>query len=1012
MPAQPKPFQQATAQAALAVLRSSEGPRRYLVADEPGLGKTVVAQAIIDAYGANWNRYCRTRVIYYITNNLSVARQNAERLVSDLAAKHARNERELVSTADRLAMLTTVERVDGPVELFAITPGTSFSLSRRLPRMAERAFLLAVFEEALPEVAKGLGPTLFRGKTLPARWSGLMKTARSQVQGADYRFVNAVASCFKHEFSQEVGDMLNSLRTMKPNVLLGRFRRVVALASVSSHPPDLVVLDEFQNYRELLDAIRNGDMLARMVLAGNGKRRPGLLLLSGTPYPSTGTTAHRELFSLLGFLKDDPDFERSMSKLFEQRGQLIDAIVYAAGDPATQDRLATDARALADQIEEAMRKVMSRTERATYRAAIQSTDTKHYEAECEDVDLAAYAGLCKRCQPQHRSDALPYWRSVPYAAQALGRRYQATRHPARVPLTGPQLTKQKINRLQLPAKLAHPKLRRLLADDVAPPEALALPWVAPSLPWWELRGRWKTHSAPQKMLLFSRFKATPQSVAALTSYAVDATALHGGQRAYDKATQASRLQPGKRQMPLFAMFHPSPFLIRHTNPLSAAGHSLKDVRKAIKRQLLLALREIGVALLTKGPKRHTERHRPAWQVLAGIERKALIDRQVRRAWADLCIESTVAEMVGRWIAADVCTSITKAELDDLVDLALGAPGVVCGRALLRHDSSATEVPNLPSLVELSWLGLRIYLDEPVFTARCKKRATMEGIQTLMLDGCFESVLDEHFWARRPHLGPSAKALASDLTASLRIKAGSFTYQIIGGDGGVEDTGIRLRCHAAVPFNGTDQEREKVDAQGRMVRKSGARKEAIQASFNTPFWPHMVVSTSEGQEGLDFHIWCHRVGHWDMCSSPIALEQREGRVNRYAGLAVRRQLAQLLGTQVLAASDGTSPWDRLAELADQLYGSTDKTGGLAPWWQVDGAATERSFFAMESSREKLRFEELKAQRRLYRLALGQPNPEDLVQRLAAQDRFTMKLLATLMLDLSAYQPSRASDGKAA
>ena len=44
---EPKPFQAATVEAVLHALRASNGPRHFLVADEVGLGKTVVAQGVI-----------------------------------------------------------------------------------------------------------------------------------------------------------------------------------------------------------------------------------------------------------------------------------------------------------------------------------------------------------------------------------------------------------------------------------------------------------------------------------------------------------------------------------------------------------------------------------------------------------------------------------------------------------------------------------------------------------------------------------------------------------------------------------------------------------------------------------------------------------------------------------------------------------------------------------------------------------------------------------------------------
>jgi len=42
-----KPFQKATVNAVLSAFRRKRGSRRFLVADEVGLGKTVVAQHVI-----------------------------------------------------------------------------------------------------------------------------------------------------------------------------------------------------------------------------------------------------------------------------------------------------------------------------------------------------------------------------------------------------------------------------------------------------------------------------------------------------------------------------------------------------------------------------------------------------------------------------------------------------------------------------------------------------------------------------------------------------------------------------------------------------------------------------------------------------------------------------------------------------------------------------------------------------------------------------------------------------
>ena len=54
---------------------------------------------------------------------------------------------------------------------------------------------------------------------------------------------------------------------------------------------------------------------------------------------------------------------------------------------------------------------------------------------------------------------------------------------------------------------------------------------------------------------------------------------------------------------------------------------------------------------------------------------------------------------------------------------------------------------------------------------------------------------------------------------------------------------------------------------------------------------MLASTSVGQEGLDFHTYCHAIVHWNLPSNPVDLEQREGRIHRYKGHAVRRNVAE-------------------------------------------------------------------------------------------------------------------------
>ncbi|WP_035878778.1 hypothetical protein [Cupriavidus sp. amp6] len=976
--------------------------RRFLVADEPGLGKTMVAREIITTFVADRQKIDSRRpvIVYYITNGLRVAHQNRDRLV---AALQEMTPHDLVSPAERLSLVPMTPRLRGPVELFALTPATSFpgkTTGATGGRVDERAFLMAILKRALSKVADEIPDDNLRRPAGVETW----KKARSRMEQRAADLSAHFFRLFRHAMREEFGEVLDDFGTLvaqiSARVLLTRLRRALSHAALLQHPPDLVILDEFQKYREMISVDGRKDRLIRALFAGVNDIRPAVLLLSGTPYPSVGEDAHLQLFELLAFLKDSSTFSKALAEDFQSFGALLQAIARAAGNAGLQGELESDARELRDRIQRKMTSVMARTERAIHDTAASEYKTQHCTAPLLPADMKAYRGLVSLFQPKDRGDALAYWLSVPLPAQALGPRYDAWKCRRRVKLTGPKLDSGAVDGLELPTAWPHPKLRAL--HKIAPPGSLALPWIAPTLRWWDLRGAWKRR-APEKLLLFSRFKATPQSIAALTSYAIDATELHAGQRDYRLAVRASRLQPSKPQMPLFALFHPSPFLAAMTDPLAGGiSGSLDRIRRKLRVQIRTALGpKVELPDERKPARRST--HRPVWKVLAAIESRFEYTRDVRGAWSGPAErDASVAKMRESWCTVDPLKAISARELDDLVEMALSAPGVICARALLRHHPGALAPSQLSQLVSLSWNGLRIYLDEPVFWAKWSKGKVVEAVHTIMVDGCFESVLDEHYWMRLPTVEGGSTRLAEDLTKTFQLSAGAFTFQRLEPNE-QRSKGIRIRCHAAVPFGGTDDKGYvKRGAKEGVADRPLARSDDLRVAFNTPFWPHILSSTSVGQEGLDFHTWCSRVAHWDLCPTPVELEQREGRVNRYAGLAVRRALAAQLREEVLGAQEGDriSPWAAVERLANQ---QCSDESGLRPWWQTDGAHISRYVFRLPLGKDELRFAQLQDQRLLYRLALGQPNPEDLVQSLAARDEATLQILRGLVLNLSAYRP---------
>ena len=59
---------------------------------------------------------------------------------------------------------------------------------------------------------------------------------------------------------------------------------------------------------------------------------------------------------------------------------------------------------------------------------------------------------------------------------------------------------------------------------------------------------------------------------------------------------------------------------------------------------------------------------------------------------------------------------------------------------------------------------------------------------------------------------------------------------------------------------------------------------LMLTFNTPYYPDILVASSVMAEGVDLHLNCRYVVHHDLCWNPSTLEQRTGRVDRIGAKA--------------------------------------------------------------------------------------------------------------------------------
>jgi len=300
-----KDFQRATVEYAFDRLYTSHDPvDRFLVADEVGLGKTMVAKGVIAKAVEHLAPVEDVINIVYICSNQQIARQNLARLnvVGGETLDHA----------DRLTLLPQAMRQlqpgdtddDGPrINFVSFTPGTSFGVSGGGGAARERVLLYWMLATAWGHEVTGSvrWQKFFEGNVTRERFKDhLAWFKRERLAGVDAETSHLLGAAIDaaqfdgrplREALVECADRFTYLRKHRPDQelhrerfrLIGALRSLLAHAAVGRLEPDLVILDEFQGFSTLLRDDNDDDdaRLARAVFDQPGAK---VLLLSATPY--------------------------------------------------------------------------------------------------------------------------------------------------------------------------------------------------------------------------------------------------------------------------------------------------------------------------------------------------------------------------------------------------------------------------------------------------------------------------------------------------------------------------------------------------------------------------------------------------------------------------------------------------------------------------------------------------------------------------------------------------------
>jgi hypothetical protein len=1053
-----KDFQRASVDVVFQRMYESADPtRRFLVADEVGLGKTLVARGVIaKAIDHLWEKVERIDVIYLCSNS-DIARQNVARLTPHGISG--------VSVATRITLLPleTTQLNKHKVNVVALTPGTSLDLKGNLGLSKERALLLYM-------VAPHWGLERTGASRMFAGYAALQKFKNRVRDFASYNTVDPdlhagflkalddycaaevrrgakplrarlteLVSVFQDERKQPA--KLLAERT----TIIGELRQILARSCIQALQPDLIVLDEFQRFKELLDGEGPaGEMAQALFKFEDESSAARVLLLSATPYKmytvqddAGGEDHYQDFLRTIRFLySDSPASADQLGDLLKRyRNELFRVGQNGTGALA----------GIKTEIEVLLRRVMVRTERlaVTPDRSGMLVEKQVGNMSVGALDVANYRRMQGVAKVADHADTMEYWKASPWLLNFMDD--YRLRKDVQKQIDEPHQPAKFVDAI----KAALPTL--LSFDDVAAFKRLdpghgrmrwltqhmlddglwRMLWLKPTMPYYQLEAPFDGDTQSTKALLFSAWRVVPRVVAAMLSYEAERRmyrALEGEDASLIDATErlgdllnVSRREGRAAGLTVLTLLYPSVWLARECDPLRIAADlarssgstaTLDQVLREAESRIATALTKI----TTGASKRLTPDESWYWAAPILLDRSLLgrdswMDSDLAEFWGadqksredssddDDAEEGEAVELSDRRAFDDFVARARKVAggerpagvpPKDLIEMlalaAVAAPATAALRALSRvtGDASMNSAAAREGAARIG-AGFRTLFNQSDSTAVIRATARDKGKKDDYWKECLQycaggglqAVLDEYahlLIGEAGVIGKPADEVCATLAEYMAGAAGLHRATVgahkVTVDTRVRSETARLRSRFALRFG-----EERADAEGEKVRADDVRR-----AFNSPFWPFVLATTSVGQEGLDFHQYCHRVIHWNLPPNPVDLEQREGRVHRFKGHAVRKNVAKRHPTSWM---DGTTePWESVFEAARRARAREEND--LVPYWVyplTDGAAIERYVPNYPLSRDVERFKALRESLALYRMVFGQPRQEELLAYLA-------------------------------
>lgn len=980
----PLDFQTATADHVLEAYK--KGQKRVLVADEAGLGKTTVASEVVRRVKEELSKdvleddglYC----IVYVCCNLQIAQQNIDTLSDDGAKVDLSQSRLSMQHFVYYRKKVELEEQGKDTLVLSLTPVTSFQMTYGKGSASERALMYACLS-LLPEfeTKKQLGKlsSLLVGRA-PKAWEWMSVYYYNEVRKpnmSEYRdtIVKAVVNQLSKPTSegetlmQKLNRLCNSKHDKQWQAEINYFtielRKIFADISLEILKPDLVIMDEFQKFSSLIDTNKatetEENMIARKFFANKDTY---ILLLSATPYKpyttleelneSNNDEQYKDFHRLMDFLHANDETKVDFKTIWRNYSSALKQLEKETDETINRKH---------QSAENMLYHVMGRTERSN--DGIIHEDLPPIDDYLSVGDITSFLQMqhlinsCRKYGKKVYSAPVDYAKSSAYQLSFMDN-YKLKDIIAEAWKAGASkgikkdcllLDRNKVENYRLEdynnARLDF-VIDTIFGKRKKSTGVESLLWIPASHPYYTQQPNVFTKNESfSKYLVFSSWGMVPKMLACLISYETERRLLRRTNETYHKE-DSQLLKDSAKTKALTIMHTVSTCLADMYDPEEYFGMSLSTIKQHIKKAVRNKLNEF------EGNTVSRVSSLDIYQLLVAFDNSAEETRNIPEDADDI-----------------------------LAEMAIGAPAMCLYRIFKRcGDVNAKEHAEDVAKELIGIFNNR----QGIAAVRSNCRTHSNYFQNVIdycIMGNLQAVLDEFV-----HMIGEKESPETIVTRIKESFVSAYPQQINTIQTFGTDKKYTMRKHFAVDFGS-----------GKQTENDVNHATNVRSAFNSPFRPFVLASTSVGQEGLDFHWYCRKIIHWNLPSNPQNLEQREGRINRYKCLSVRRNIAKLY--------DKIFKWNDMFDKAStELKGDNSE---MVPFWYLplndehfNGIETEkieRIVPMYPMSEDESRYSRLIKVLSLYRLTMGQPRQEELLQML--EGKISQAQIKQLLFDLSPF-----------